>query len=75
MPVQASTLALRGIAPCARQSRTSGPNCLWFRIQASSRGEDLAKQPAARIKNTVVGNSGRNAPAMPRPVNPNPRTR
>ena len=75
MPVQASTFALRGIAPFSRQARTSGPKRLCPRIQASSRGEERAKQAAARIRNTVVGSNGRNAPTIPKAVNPKPRSR
>src|SRR5690242_11898468 len=65
MPMQAKTLAFTGMAPCSRQLRSVGPNWGWFSSQRSSRGDERAKQAAARMRNGVVGNSGRKAPTKP----------
>ncbi|MBB4346869.1 hypothetical protein GGE35_001207 [Rhizobium cellulosilyticum] len=67
--------ARREIAPRSRQFFSGGPNVLWFISQASSFGEERAKQAAASNRKGVVGKTGRNAPTTPSATKNQPRQR
>src|SRR3546814_6114450 len=62
MPIQAARFALLEMARWSRHARSAGPNRSWLSSQCSSRGEDRAKQPRARMMKIVVGSRGTNAP-------------
>lgn len=74
-PKKASHFARRGIACRSRQARNIGPKETCRSSHDSSRMEDLAKHPAARMRNGVVGKTGKNTPRKPRVINPNPKDR
>lgn len=67
--------AFNGIAPLSRQDFSKGPNRGCESSHTSSRLEDLAKQAAARIRNGVVGRTGRNIPTKPKATRASPRHR
>src|SRR3546814_20657999 len=74
MPIQAARFALLEMARWSRHARSAGPNRSWLSSQCSSRGEDRAKQPRARMMRIVVGSRGTNVPTEPIPTLMNPRS-
>src|SRR3546814_15789897 len=72
MPIQAARFALLEMARWSRHARSAGPNRSWLSSQCSSRGEDRAKQPRARMMKIVDGSRGTNAPTAHIPTQMNP---
>ena len=68
----AQSFVRHGIARWPSHSATRGPKVLWRSSHRWNRGEDRAKQAAARSMKGVVGSTGRTSPAMPSPTATNP---
>jgi len=75
IPAEAIAFAKRDIERSSRQAMTAGPSRLLRKIHDSSRGEHLAKHPAARMANIVDGMTGNKAPTIAKPTSSRPPVR
>ena len=73
MAIKDRRLAFGAMARWARQLWMAGPKLGCETSQLCSRGEDLAKQAAAKIMKGVVGTNGSTTPARPRARATRPR--
>jgi len=71
----AAIFALRVIAPRVRQATIWRPNTGCSSSHASSRGDERAKQKAARITKGTVGSNGNTAPIAPSARDSQPQTK
>lgn len=71
--IKANFLDRLGIVRVSSQFFMIGPNILFFNNQWCNLGDDLAKQAAARSKNTVAGMPGSIMPMTARTIKNNPQ--